>query len=133
MRPEELIASASAARQQAYCPYSRFKVGAAIEGTGGQVYAGCNVENISYGLTVCAERVAAFSAVCAGERSWRALAIVSEDSSPPCGACRQVLAEFAGPEFPLYVARPDGSYRRWTLGELLPHPFSSSEVRRCDR
>lgn len=128
MKPEQLIAAAAEARQRAYCPYSGFAVGAAVEAADGQAYTGCNVENISYGLTECAERNAVFGAVCAGQRSLQALAVVSDDGSPPCGACRQVLTEFAGPELPIYVARSDGSYRRWTLGELLPEPFASGEV-----
>ncbi len=130
MSPEELIAAARAARERAYTPYSRFPVGAALETEAGQVYTGCNVENASFGLTVCAERTAAFAAVCAGDRAWRALAVVSGDGSSPCGACRQVLAEFAGPGLPIYVARPDGSYQRWTLGELLPHPFGLADAAR---
>ncbi len=128
MKAEELIAAAGAARERAYSPYSHFLVGAALETEDGQVFTGCNVENVSYGLTVCAERAAAFAAVCSGKLAWRALAAVSADGSPPCGACRQVLAEFAGPDLPIYAARPDGSYRRWTLGELLPQPFRSAEV-----
>ncbi len=127
MRPEDLIAEAAAARARAYCPYSRYAVGAAIETDGGGVFAGCNVENASYGLTICAERAAAFAAVCAGRRAWRALAVVTEDGSPPCGACRQVLAEFAGGDLAIYAARPDGSYRRWTLAELFPQPFRSAK------
>lgn len=129
MSPEELVAAALRAREGAYSPYSGFAVGAAIEGQSGRVHTGCNVENVSYGLSMCAERTAAFAAVCAGDRAWRAVAVVTGDGSPPCGACRQVLAEFAGPELPLYLARPDGSYRRLTLGELFPHPFSSPDVK----
>jgi cytidine deaminase len=130
LSPEELVAVALQARERAYCPYSGFAVGAALETQDGGVYTGCNVENVSYGLSMCAERTASFAAVCAGGRAWRALAVASEDGSPLCGACRQVLAEFAGPELPVYLARPDGSYRCLTLGELFPHPFSSSSVKR---
>ncbi|MDI7275283.1 MAG: cytidine deaminase [Anaerolineae bacterium] len=130
MRPEDLVAAAAEARLRAYSPYSKYAVGAAVEAADGEVYTGCNIENVSYGLTTCAERTAAFAAVCAGRRSWRALAVVNEDASPPCGACRQVLAEFAGPELPIYAATPGGRFRRWTLGELLPFPFSSASVRR---
>lgn len=128
MDPTALIAAAAEARKRAYSPYSRFAVGAAIETKADQVYTGCNVENVSYGLTMCAERAAVFAAVCAGDLAWRALAIVSEDGSPPCGACRQVLAEFVGPDFAIYVAAADGKYQRWTLGDLLPDPFSSPRV-----
>lgn len=129
MSPEELVAEAVAARRRAYCPYSRFPVGAAILTKGGHVYRGCNVENVSSGLTMCAERVAAFAAVCSGETDWQALAVVTEDGSMPCGACLQVLAEFAGPDLSILVAHADGRYRTWKLGELLPHPFASRLVK----
>lgn len=128
MTPEELISVAIAARERAYCPYSNFAVGAAIETEEGRVYDGCNVENISFGLSVCAERSAACTAVTAGERRWRALAVVTADGSTPCGACRQVLAEFADPTLPVYLATPDGEYRTLTLGDLCPHPFRSPLV-----
>jgi homotetrameric cytidine deaminase len=123
-----LIAAAAEASRRAYSPYSHFAVGAAIECQDGRVYTGCNVENVSYGLTMCAERTAAFAAVCAGNGAFRAVGVVSADGSPPCGACLQVLAEFAAAEVPIYTARPDGSFRRWTLGELLPRPFCSPRV-----
>ncbi len=125
MSPEELVGQALAARGHAYSPYSHYSVGAAIEAQNGRVYRGCNVENASYGLTLCAERAAILAAVCGGDRSWRAVAVVTEDGSPPCGACRQVLAEFAGPDLAIYVATPDGSYRCSTLGELFPQPFTT--------
>jgi cytidine deaminase len=128
VRPEELIEVAAAARQRAYCPYSDYGVGAAIETEAGEVYSGCNVENVSSGLSICAERTAAAAAVAAGDRRWRALAVVTADGSMPCGACRQVLAEFADPEMPIYVATPDGAYETVTLGELFPHPFCSPLV-----
>lgn len=128
MSPEELISVARAARERAYCPYSNFPVGAAIETEEGRVFDGCNVENVSFGLSVCAERAAAFAAVTAGERMWRALAVVTADGSAPCGACRQVLAEFADPSLPVYVATPDGVYRTLTLADLFPHPFRSPLV-----
>jgi cytidine deaminase len=127
---QELIARALAARQGAYAPYSRYQVGAAIETASGRIYGSCNVENVSYGLTVCAERTAVLCAICAGERQLVALAVVTADGSPPCGACRQVLAEFAADDLPIYLARPDGSYQATTLGALLPNAFRSSEVRR---
>lgn len=130
MRPEELIGVAAEARRRAYAPYSGYAVGAALEGASGQVYTGCNVENVSYGLTTCAERAAIYAAVCAGERAWRALAVVSADGAPPCGACRQVLAEFADGELLVYAATLDGRYRTWRLEELLPEPFRSEKVMR---
>ncbi len=128
MSPEELVAVAIAARQRSYSPYSQYAVGAALETERGRVFSGCNVENVSSGLTMCAERTAACSAVAEGERTWRALAVVTADGSMPCGACRQVLAEFAEPELPVYVATPDGAYQTLTLGELYPHPFKSPLV-----
>jgi len=126
--PEELIDVARTAREHAYCPYSDFAVGAAIETEQGRVYSGCNVENVSFGLSICAERVAAFAALAEGDRQWRALAVVSSDGSVPCGACRQVLAEFADPELRIHTATPDGRYRTQTLGDLYPNPFKSPLV-----
>lgn len=128
MTPEELVDVARAARTRAYCPYSEYPVGAAIEGAEGRVYSGCNVENVSSGLSICAERAAAFAAVAGGDRKWRALAVVTVDGSMPCGACRQVIAEFAEPEMPIYVATPDGAYETVTVGELFPRPFESPLV-----
>lgn len=128
MSPEELIAVARAAREQAYSPYSSYAVGAALETEEGRVYSGCNVENVSSGLTMCAERTAVCSAVAAGDRKWRALAVVTSDGAMPCGACRQVLAEFGDPEMPVYVATLDGAYQTLALGELYPHPFCSPLV-----
>ncbi|HOG48889.1 MAG TPA: cytidine deaminase [Anaerolineae bacterium] len=128
MSPEELVEVAIAARAHAYCPYSDFAVGAAVETEAGRVYSGCNVENVSSGLSICGERAAVFAAVSGGERMLRALAVVTADGSMPCGACRQVLAEFAGADLPIYIATPDGAYQTLTLGELLPRPFSSPLV-----
>ncbi|PRR74919.1 cytidine deaminase [Neomoorella humiferrea] len=124
LRPEELIAAASAARKRAYAPYSLFPVGAALLTATGKVYTGCNIENASYGLTVCAERVAVFQAVAAGEREFLALAVVGGKDAPsfPCGACRQVLAEFAS-ELEIFIGRPGGPWIRRTLKELLPDTF----------
>lgn len=127
--PEDLVELLQFAREasgRAYCPYSRFHVGAAIR-AGGQVFTGANVENASYGLTICAERVAAFRAVTAGLHRFEAIAVACVDASEdapehlrmPCGACRQVLAEFAGPETPVIV---DG-VGVLTLDDLLPRAF----------
>lgn len=121
----DLARAARAARQRAYAPYSRFKVGAAVR-AGGAVHAGCNVENASYGLTVCAERVAIGAAVAAGARRLEGVAVASGTSppTPPCGACLQVLAEFGGPDLPVTLAGARGEVVETTLGALLPHGFS---------
>lgn len=121
-----LLAAAEIARENAYAPYSRYAIGAAVLGGKGRMYAGCNVENVSYGLSICAERAAVFAAIGAGERQVQALAVVSEGQQPamPCGACRQVLQEFAASaDIPVVVATTDGAQRSTTLGELLPEPF----------
>ena len=120
-----LIAEARGARRNAYARYSKFRVGAALLTASGRVYRGCNVENASYGLTVCAERVAYFNAVAAGERRFVALAIVSDGAATPCGACRQVMAEF-GPELKVLVAdaKRRGPVKTFLLNELLPSRFS---------
>lgn len=118
-----LVIAAHDARNRAYAPYSDFAVGAAVL-AGGSVYSGCNVENASYGLSICAERVAASTAVAAGERRIDAIAVVgsSDRPTPPCGACRQFLSEF-GPAMPVAVETPDGRREVWRLDELLPHAF----------
>lgn len=120
---EELIALAAKARERAYAPYSHFAVGAAVMTPSGVVYTGCNVENGVYGLTICAERVAVFKAVSNGELQLAALALVTETMSTPCGACRQVLAEFGEADMPIIVANTDGESRKYKLGELLPASF----------
>jgi cytidine deaminase len=119
-----LFAAAAAARERAHAPYSRFKVGAAALGDDGAVYAGCNVENASFGLTVCAERHAVAALVLAGRRP-RALAIVADSAqvTPPCGACRQVLAELGEPGLPVRSRSLAGAEASWTLGALLPSAF----------
>jgi len=120
-----LARAARAARRRAYAPYSGFRVGAAVR-AGGVVHAGCNVENASYGLTLCAERVAVASAVAAGSPKLDAVAIASATSppTPPCGMCLQTLAEFAGPELPVRLVGEDGAVVDTSLGELLPRAFS---------
>lgn len=120
----QLTAAALAVRQQAYAPYSKFLVGAALLAENGQIFTGCNVENVSYGLTNCAERVALGSAVAAGQRKFTALAIASSGGVTPCGACRQVLAEFA-PDLPIYLVDAEGSHMPTllNLAQLLPGRF----------
>ena len=120
---DRLVEAARAAQEHAYCPYSRYRVGAALEAEDGTVFTGCNVESASYGLTVCAERAAVVAAVSAGVRRFRRIVVASdsEPPAPPCGACRQVLAEF-GSEIAVESVGPTQS-KRWTLRELLPDAF----------
>jgi len=122
---QALMQAARAARAHAYAPYSGYAVGAAVLTDDGRVFAGCNVENASYGLSVCAERVAAFSAAAAGARRLVAAAVCTPDGGTPCGACRQVLLEFADmpDQFAIWVVSPDRVIARYTLAELLPHSF----------
>ncbi len=124
-----LVQAAREAAAHAYCPYSRYAVGAAVLTSDGQIYTGCNVENISYGLSMCAERTAIFKAVSAGCRSFAAVAVAGGDKRPaaPCGACRQVLAELCPPETPVFIARlkKGGKITASALGELLPLSFDS--------
>jgi cytidine deaminase len=118
-----LIQAASDARMQAYAPYSRFAVGAAVQCKSGAIFVGSNIENISYGLTICAERIAIGSAVAAGEREFVAIAVVADTIEPmvPCGACRQFLAEFA-PDLIIVSATLHGDQKIENLSVLLPDP-----------
>ena len=124
MMKQELLNAALSARERAYAPYSKFLVGAAVLAKSGKIYTGCNIENASYGLTVCAERNALFSAVGAGEREFTALCVVGDTEAPisPCGACRQVIAEFKVPR--IILANLKGDVKEYTLEELLPYGFS---------
>ena len=126
----ELVRVASLARQRAHAPYSKYKVGAAIRTKRNKVHSGANVENASYGLTVCAERTAAFAAVNAGDTAFDAIAIVIDDERlpTPCGACRQVLAEFS-PDMRVILATAGGKRKVTTLRDLLPDPFLPENLR----
>ena len=119
-----LVAAALAARERSYSPYSKFAVGAALLTSTGEVFIGCNVENCSYGLTICAERTAACTAVAAGQREFTALALALSGGGTPCGACRQFLAEFS-PNLPIYIVDADapGKIIETSLGVLLPGHF----------
>jgi len=123
---EALTQAATEAHARAYAPYSRFQVGAAVLGQSGRIYRGCNVENVSYGLTSCAERNAIFGAVLEGERTFRAVAVVTGAEAPtaPCGACRQVLVEFAqGGDMEVVLATLNGARHATTLGAIFPLSF----------
>jgi cytidine deaminase len=125
MKPNELIAQAKLAAEKAYAPYSKFRVGAALLAASGEVFCGANVENASYGLTICAERAAVACGVSAGARKFTALALFSPDADQPlypCGACLQVLAEFAE-EMKIYTQDGSGKILRTTLKVLLPKAF----------
>jgi cytidine deaminase len=126
---DRLVEAARAMQDKAHCPYSHYRVGAALETADGVVFLGCNVENASYGLTICAERAAVFAAVGAGARRFRRIVIAtdSEPPGPPCGACRQVLAEF-GSEIEVESVGPRQS-KTWTIRELLPDAFSKDLLR----
>ena len=120
--PQELVAAALDARGQAYAPYSGFSVGAALTTDDGVIITGCNVENASYGLTICAERVAFFTAVRQGHSRFVALAVATGPGASMCGACRQVAREF-GESLTVYLADETGAFRTTTLSELLPDSF----------
>jgi cytidine deaminase len=123
---EQLFEAAKKVRERAYAPYSKFPVGAAILYADGSVVTGCNVENSSYGLSVCAERSAFAAGVAQGRVRPVAVAIVVDTPTPcpPCGMCRQVMAEFGPPDLPVRSRTPKGGEARYTLGELLPHAFT---------
>jgi cytidine deaminase len=122
---KQLIDSALAARNRAYAPYSKFHVGAALMADDGEIVIGCNVENASYGMTICAERAAVFTAVAAGQRRFRAIAIATSGGLAPCGACRQVLAEF-GDELLILLVDSEGTKPtiELSLSQLLPGTFT---------
>ncbi len=130
MTDADLIALAQQAREQAYAPYSNFPVGAALLGQSGRVYTGCNVENASYPLTMCAERAAVYRAVAEGERCFQTIAIVTETGAAPCGACRQVLREFGGAdgELRVVIANGAGQAQTFTIADLLPAAFTPDQL-----
>jgi cytidine deaminase len=120
----DLIQEAIAARENAVAPWSKFAVGAALQAADGSVWRGCNVENASLGLTVCAERVALLSAIASGQRKFDAVAVVTDGAAPapPCGPCRQLLWEYCG-DIDVILSNLDGNRRRFKLSELFPFPF----------
>ena len=121
---QELFEAAKKARKNSYSPYSHFAVGAAVRAADGRIFTGCNIENASYGLTVCAERNAIFAAVKEGVREFSALCVTADTEGPcsPCGACRQVMAEFHIPV--IYLTNLNGDWQKTTVEELLPYSFS---------
>lgn len=127
---QKLVQQACRATEQAYAPYSNFQVGAAVQAENGKIYSGCNVENASYGLTICAERNAIARTIADGQRRITAIAIAAVADTPPspCGACRQVLMEFASPQTTVLLCcvHLPGDVRRYALSELLPHPFTAT-------
>ncbi|XP_013410226.1 cytidine deaminase [Lingula anatina] len=129
---QKLIKLSHVAKDRTHSPYSQFRVGAALLCSDGTVFTGCNVENASYGLTICAERTAVVKAVSEGHRDYTAIAISSDLKNNfivPCGACRQVLAEF-GTHIEVYMTRPDLTYHKMTVGELLPLCFTPDQLTR---
>ena len=129
MTVDPLIAAAQEARARAFAPYSQFRVGAALEAEDGTILPGCNVESASYGLTMCAERVAVFRGVSDGYRCFKRVAVVTDATvpTPPCGACRQLLWEFA-PDAEVLLANLAGTVTKTTVRELLPHGFDASQL-----
>ncbi|MBT2643957.1 cytidine deaminase [Bacillus sp. ISL-41] len=129
-----LVEKAIEARSTAYVPYSKFQVGAAIITSNDNVFLGCNIENASYGLTNCAERTAIFKAVSEGDTEIKAIAVVADTEGPvsPCGACRQVIAEFATDETKIYLANLNGDVKETTISEILPGYFTSKDMDKVD-
>jgi cytidine deaminase len=124
---DPLISAALQARENAHAPFSKFKVGAALEDANGRIHTGCNVENATYGLSLCAERVAVFKAISDSARAFKRVAVVAdtETLTPPCGACRQILWEFCG-DVEIVLANLSGKSEVLKLGALFPKPFDSS-------
>jgi len=126
---DALIAAAKRSREHAHAKFSNFKVGAALRAVSGRIYGGCNVENATYGLTICAERVAIFKAISEGERKFDAIAVVTDTAmlTPPCGACRQIIWEFCG-DVPVVMASVKGKVETVRMSQLFPKPFDSSNL-----
>lgn len=126
-----MIKAALKVKKNAYAPYSRFYVGAALLSNDGKIYVGCNVENSSYGMTMCAERNAFFKAISDGARGFKAIAVVSDDTghTMPCGACLQVMSELAGENLDIVTADQTGQIKTMKLRELLPHPFFTEKLK----
>ena len=126
---DSLVAAALKVRENAHAPFSKFKVGAAVEDSNGKIHTGCNVENATYGLTVCAERIAIFKAVSEGARGFKRVAVVADTDTltPPCGACRQILWEFCG-DVEIVLSNLSGKSETLQLGALFPRPFDSSFI-----
>ena len=126
---EKLIQEAEKARKKAYTPYSKFKVGAAVLCDDGKIFSGCNIENASFGLTICAERVAFFKAISEGSTKIKAIAVIGNTNKPcsPCGACRQVISEF-GEDIPLIMTNLKGDVRIKKIKELLPEAFGKNDL-----
>ena len=127
---EDLIKAAMEAKEHAYVPYSKFRVGAALLTKEGKIYQGCNIENAGYTPTNCAERTAFFKAVYEGERNFEAIAVNgdADDYLYPCGVCRQVMAEFCTPGFKVFVSKKNGEYLEFTLAEIFPGAFTPAEL-----
>ena len=123
----DIFEAALQARENAHAPFSKFKVGAALEDKSGRIFTGCNIENATYGLTICAERVAVFKAISEGARKFRRIAVAADtdELTPPCGACRQILWEFCG-DAELTMANLHGKTETFRLKDLLPRPFDAS-------
>lgn len=130
LNKEKLMEASKTAREKAYVPYSKFPVGAALLTKDGEVIHGCNIENASFGLTNCAERTAIFKAVSEGMNSFVAIAVVADTEGPvsPCGACRQVLAEFCDGNMPVYLTNLKGNVLETTVSELLPGAFTTGDL-----
>ena len=130
MKTEELINEAKKARELAYVPYSKFKVGAAILTKDGKVYHGCNIENAAYSVTNCAERTALFKAVSEGDKEFAAIAVVADTERPvpPCGACRQVISELCGRDTKIFLSNLKGDVQEITIDELLPGAFTPEDL-----